>query len=221
MKKGTHLVVSGLLFTLVLLIWPVLMAIGQPVAGEPEQLQWLSANTGLFKFQFLFAFLICPAMLYMLYAQLNTIGDPSPMAVRLGGIFLAAYAVFSSIAYGSQMILIPQLIQAGMETQARLWYLEASPSIVYFLNQTGYFFWALAMLILFVPVLKLPGIPRALAVIYTVSAALSIVAYAGLIIENEQLNSVTFISGLMLLPTGVLGAFYGIRSSRSTPRGVA
>ncbi|TVR71122.1 MAG: hypothetical protein EA427_04620, partial [Spirochaetaceae bacterium] len=122
MNKRTHLVVSGLLFTLVLLVWPTLMAIGRPVAGEPEQLRWLSANTGLFKVQFLFAFLICPAMLYMVFAQINGMADPSPMAIRLGGVFLAAYAVFSSIAYGSQMILIPQLIGAGMEVEARLWY---------------------------------------------------------------------------------------------------
>lgn len=214
MDKGTHLVVSGVLFTLVLLVWPILMAIGQPVAGEPEQLLWLSANTGLFKIQFFFAFLICPAMLYMLYAQISSLAEPSPMAVRLGGVFFAVYAVFAGIAYGSQMILIPRLIRAGMEAQARLWYLEASPSIVYFLNQTGYFFWALAILILFVPLLKSSGLTRALSIIYTVSAVLSIVAYLGLIVENDRLNSVTFISGLMLLPAGILGVLSGIRSGR-------
>lgn len=204
-----HLIISGSLFTLILFLWPLLMAFTQPVGDMDQQLQWVQNHQTLYKANFLLAFFIAPSMGYMIIAQLNVISFIGKLWVRLGLLFLALYAAFISISYASQVILVPRLLQGGMMQEAMLWYFNSPFSIPYFLNQMGYFFWAVGVIILFHKSVRAVGMMRFISYIYLLSAILSVLAFTGLIIENNTMNSLTFVSGLLLLPVGILTIIAG------------
>jgi len=54
---------------------------------------------------------------------------------------------------------------------------------------------------------------RYLTLIYILSAVLSIVAFAGLRIDNMSLNSMTLYSGLVLIPVGIMTTVWGIKEN--------
>jgi hypothetical protein len=214
MKTNKHLIISGIIFLIILAIWPLLMAISQPSGTLEEQLKWVAENTNHMKWQFFLALLISPAIIYLMVAQLTIAGIADKVLLRLGMIFLAVYAALNCISYGSQVVLVPKLLEAGMYDQLALWYFGSEVSIAYFLNQTGYFFWAIGTLVLFSRFITQKGMIRYISILYVVSAVLSIVAFVGLILDNAALNSMTFPSGLLLLPVGIMTVVWGVKNKR-------
>lgn len=205
MKPDKQLFISSLLFTICLIAWPVFMAVSQP-QGETidTKFQWILQNQVLFKVQFILAFLISPLLIYMMVSQLRDSKTVFGRTEATGIMFLGVYAVLCSLSYGAQFILVPKLIQQKLDTIALVTYFDSGVSVSYFLNQTGYLFWAIGAVILFYRFLYYKGPVKPLAVIYMVSAVLTTAAFIGLIIENEFLNSMTIVSGIMLLPVGII-----------------
>jgi len=214
MKTYQHLIISGIIFTVVLLLWPIFMGASQAEGSFEEQVKWLNENITLYKIQFFFAFLISPSVLYMMIAQIKQSGTEQGILQKLGYLFLAAYLVLNSIAYASQMTVAPSFIKAEMTEQLKVWYMGSNKSVIYFLNQMGYFFWAAGTLLLFSNHLKQKGIIRYISIIYLVSAVLSVAAFAGLIFENDAMNSMTVISGMILAPIGILTIIWGTKEKR-------
>jgi len=214
MKTKNHLLISGILFLIILTLWPVLMTVSQPSGTYEEQLRWVAQNTNLMKWQFFLAMLICPSIIYLMAAQLATAGNPDKILKIPGLIFLAVYAALNCISYGSQLVLVPKMLETEMLDQLALWYFGSEVSIAYFLNQTGYFFWAIGTLLLFSGFVTHKSIISYISLLYVISALLSIVAFAGLVIGNSTLNSMTFPSGLILLPVGVLTVIWGSKKKR-------
>ncbi|MBE0661368.1 MAG: hypothetical protein IH597_02785 [Bacteroidales bacterium] len=215
MKTNNFLIISGIIFTLILILWPLLMAISQPSGTLIEQLRWVAENTNHMKWQFFLAFLISPALIYLMAAQLTIANIADNVLLRLGMVFLAVYVALNCISYGSQLVLVPKLLEAGMYDQLGLWYFGSEVSIAYFLNQMGYFFWAIGTLVLFSRFVPQKGVIRYISLLYVVSAFLSIVAFVGLILDNATLNSMTFPSGLLLLPVGVITVVWGVKRRRN------
>jgi hypothetical protein len=213
-KPNNHLIISGIIFTLILILWPMLMAISQPSGTLEEQLRWVAENTNHMKWQFSLALLISPAIIYLMTAQLAAAGIADKVLLRLGMIFLAVYVALNCVSYGSQVVLVPRLLASGMYDQLTLWYFGSEVSIAYFLNQTGYFFWAIGTLALFPRFITQKGMIRYISILYVVSAVLSIVAFFGLVLNNTAMNSMTFPSGLLLLPVGVMTVIWGVKSKR-------
>jgi len=212
MNANKHLIVSGVLFAIVLFLWPIFMAIAQPaVTGTEQQLYWVMRNLAMYRCQFILAFLIAPLVLYMMSAQLDRAGTGGGTAGLTGRLFLAGYLVLNSISYASQIVLVPGFMRAGMVQQAGLFYFGSEESVVYFLNQMGYAFWAVGAIILFVPLVRHSGMIRYISGLYLISALLSIAAFAGLMADSKVLNSLTLYSGLILAPVGILTAIWGIR----------
>jgi len=209
-----HLIISGILFSIVLFLWPIFMGMSQPQGSDAGQLNWVSQHLSLYKVQFFFAFLLSPAILYMMAAQLDRVPAGHWIARRIGWVFLGGYFVLNSIAYASQMILVPQLIRAGRFEHALIWYFGSSASVIYFLNQMGYCFWAIGVIVLFSPQAREKGMIRWISLVYLLSAVLSIFAFAGLILDNKALNSLTLPSGLALVPVGILTVLWGFREGR-------
>lgn len=206
MKLNTdkHLIISGILFTVVLILWPIFMVVGTPEGTIGEQLVWISENITLNKIQFFFAFLISPAIIYLMIIQLSKLNSLKGGATILGLIFLVAYLVLNSISYASQIILIPNFIENDMLPQAKTWYFGSFISIAYFLNQLGYCFWGVAAIILFSRFFHKKGLIKILSIIYFVSGILSVFAFFGLMINNTSINKLTVISGLLLVPIGII-----------------
>ena len=218
MKAQNHLLTSGIIFLVILILWPVLMAISQPSGTLEEQLRWVAENTNHMKWQFSLALLISPAIIYLMAAQLTIANIADKVLLQLGMIFLAVYAALNCISYGSQVVLVPKLLDAGMYDQLALWYFGSEVSIAYFLNQTGYFFWAIGTLVLFSGFISQKGMIRYISILYVVSAVLSIVAFVGLVLNNAAMNSMTFPSGLLLLPVGVMTVVWGVKRGRKEVR---
>ena len=215
MKTGKHLIISGILFTIVLFLWPVFMAAFQPQGTIDNHFVWIHNNAGIYKLQFFFAFLLSPSIIYLMYSQLNLYPAGNKIELMTGTIFLAGYLVLNSISYASQMTIVPLMIEAGLTGQAKVWYFSSPTSIAYFLNQTGYCFWALGALILFTRLVKEKGTIKYISIIYMLSAILSVAAFAGLIIENKTLNSMTLYSGLVLIPVGIMSVIRGVKVNKS------
>lgn len=192
------------------------MAISQPEGTFEEQIIWLTEHLTLSKIQFFFAFLISPALIYLMIAQFKQFENTDSILSKLGFICLACYLVLNSIAYASQMILVPAFIKASMNQQLQVWYMGAPESVIYFLNQMGYFFWAAGALLLFSASILKTGIIRLISFIYAISALLSIIAFAGLVFESNLMNSMTVISGMVLIPVGILTIIWGIRIKKET-----
>jgi hypothetical protein len=211
MNTNKHLIISGVLFTVVLFLWPVFMGLSEPQGTVSEQLEWIGHHTLIYKIQFFFAWLISPSIIYLMFSQLDKYPSDDKPSTKTGMVLLAGYFVLNSIAYGSQMVLLPGLIQNGLNEQAQLWYFGSKVSIPYFLNQMGYGFWAFAALILFARLPGKRGIIKYISLVYLLSAVLSVVAFAGLVAGNRAINSLTLYSGLTLAPVGILTLILGVR----------
>jgi hypothetical protein len=211
MKTNQHLIISGMLFTVILILWPLLMAIAQPEGSTEEELRWILQHLTLHKFKFFLAMLISPALIYMMLTQVLHVPKVDKISMRSAMIFLAVYATLVTISYASQAILLPTLLEAGFLHEAKFWYFESSYSITYFINQTGYFFWAIAAIVLFFRFRVQFGMVRYLSLIYTTSAVLSVIAFVGLIMDIEWMKLMTFPSGMLLLPVGVMSAVWGVK----------
>ena len=214
MKENNHLIISGIIFLIVLSLWPLLMAISQPSGNFEDQIRWVAENTNHMKWQFFLALLISPSIVYLMAAQLTAAGIPEKVFKIPGMVFLAVYVALNCISYGSQIVLVPKLLEAGLYDQLALWYFGSEVSVAYFLNQTGYLFWAIATLVLFSRFISQKGMIRYISILYMVSAALSILAFIGLVLNNAALNSMTFPSGLLLLPVAVITLIWGVKGRK-------
>lgn len=210
MKVSSHLITSSIILLVLLIAWPILMVVSNPTGSIEEQLQWVNANVALYKTQFFLAFLLAPAILYMMLVQIRW-AKSRGLFTRLGLILLSVYAVLVSIAYGSQAILIPLLLANGLTEQARLWYFGSPYSITFFIDLTGYFFWAMGTLCIFTSLVYRKGLMKYVGILYVLSAALSIVAFLGLLVESRFMVSMTLPSGLLIIPLAVLTLIGGFK----------
>lgn len=214
MKTSQHLIVSGSIFTLILILWPLLMAIAQPEGSIEDELYWITQNITLQKLKFFFALLISPALIYLMLSQVLHVPKVDKISMRSAMIFLAVYTTLVTISYSSQMILLPALLESGMTHEAKIWYFDSPYSIPYFINQTGYFFWALAAIVLFFRFRVYSGMIRYFSLIYTASAFLSIIAFLGLVMNIGWMKLMTFPSGLLLLPVGIMSVVWGVKEGK-------
>jgi hypothetical protein len=214
MKTNKHLIISGIIFTIILFLWPIFMAISQPQGNDEEQFKWILDNLTIYKLQFFFALLLAPSIIYLMLSQLDKYSHNDKIALRIGFLFITGYLVLNSVAYSSQIFFLPAIIEAGFIEQARVWYFNSSTSVIYFIDQLGYCFWGIGAIILFMKFIKERGIIKYLSLIYTISGILSIVAFFGLIVDNILMNSMTLYSGLILIPIGIMTLIWGLKENK-------
>ncbi len=215
MKTNRHLIISGFLFTIALFLWPIFMGIYQPIGNDIEQqLNWIIENSTIYKIQFFFAFLISPSIIYLMLSQLDKFHFDNHVSKKIGMIFITGYFVLNSISYASQIILVPKFMDSGLIEQAKIWYFMSPSSVSYFINQMGYCFWGIGAMILFSRLVKEKGIIKYLSLIYIISAILSIIAFIGLMIGNEIINSMTLYGGLVLIPIGIMTIIWGLQDNK-------
>jgi len=210
MNANRNLIVSGILFTIVLAAWPLMMVIAKPTGDIGQQLHWVAGHVLLFKMQFFLALLLAPAIVTMMLAQLDKLRTADTVSRRFGMVFLAAYVVLNSVSYGSQAVLVPRYLAAGQMDLARAWYFASPSSVAYFINQLGYCFWGIAAIALFSKALRDWRLAGLIASFYYLSALLSIMAFAGLLFESPGLMRLTMPSGLVLFPVGFLTVAWGL-----------
>ncbi len=215
MTQNKNLIRSGIIFSVIIILWPVFMAFSQPEGSIATQFEWILDNITIFNLQFFFAALICPALFYMMVTQLKKMENKNSVRLIIGYSILGIYAALISLSYGSQFLILPKLIQAGKMDYAGLWYFRNPSSYSYYLNQLAYAIWGIGAFVLFAKYISAGVFIRIISILYLFSAALSLVAFTGLLTGNEKINSLTVISGLLLLPVGFLNIFWGLKKSKS------
>jgi hypothetical protein len=217
-KSGSLLLYGGAALLFVIVLWPVFMVISQFDGTIEEQLLSLSTGSSLYQINFFIASLIAPVFLFVMYvlAFFVETGKQTPVLNILGAAFLIPYLILVSISYTSQYVILPTLIEAHNLETARLWLFDNPESIVYYLNQLGYLFLAIAMCSIGWKYLFEKGLFKFTGILLWSSGILSVIAFAGLALGSSAINAATFLSGILILPFAIIVVFIGRRMRHET-----
>jgi len=208
-----YLIWGGIIYTAILLLWPVFMFMG--IGGPIEQqLAFISLHPAIHILGFFFAFLIAPAFGFIMIMTLESIEGKNRALYNFSLIFFAVYAVLVSISYSAQFALVPRLLRSGMTGIAAQWYFNTPDSIAGFFNQMGYSILIIPMMLWAIELLKQKGVLKVTAVFLILSSALQLGAFIGMIADIPELSFLTLPSGLMVLPLGVLSVLYGLKLNK-------
>ena len=202
---------GGMFFTVIVMLWPILMVISEVQGTVDEQLLQILQTPRLYMANFLVASLIAPALLFLMLTFAFAVETRMriPLFEQIGAVFLTVYTALVSIAYTSQYAYLPRLLAAGEMEQARLWLFSSNVSLPYYLNQLGYACFAVAALLIGFKLLYETGIPRIIGTLLWASALLSLLAFGGLALQLEAQGIASVMSGLLTLPVGILSIFWG------------
>lgn len=210
------MILGGTLFTIVILLWPIFMVLSKTTGNLHDQLLSIADNPSMYMINFVIASFIAPATSFIMItlALFIKTKKETPILNIFGVFLLAPYVTLVSIAYASQYTLLQSYLNDANFSEASLWFFENSNSVSYFLNQLGYTFFALSALLIGFKLLFEQGIPKAVGVLLWLSGFLSIVAFIGLTMKNEILNLSTIISGLTMVPIGIIVIIWGVKLAR-------
>ncbi|MFC2123435.1 DUF4386 family protein [Bacteroidota bacterium] len=217
---GFHLINAGIFYTIIIFLWPLLMIISPYKGSDKEVLLMIAENPTLYKIIFFNASLIAPATIYLLIIYILWQKEVRiPMIGNLVSlIFVCAYFLLVTIAYVSQYALLPGLLTQGVSDHAEMWYFGSFNSITYFLNQLGYGMLGIAGILIGFHMLKLPGPPKWIGRMLWISGILSLIAFSGLVINNQMINSLTVVGGITVIPIGIVSFIWGLKLKNSNNR---
>ncbi len=213
-SHSRNLIISGSIFTFIILLWPVFMALSDGNAGSlEEKVLEISKDGAVYYIGFVNASLIAPSA----FALISIVSglyrkEKKDLFDTIGIVLLIGYCILNSISYISQYSILPRLITAGKINEAIEWLFDKD-SLIYFLNQMGYSLFGMGVIIIFKGFLRAKGIEKILGLIFCISGALSILAFIGLLLQNELLNMLTIFSGLLMVPAGVLTVILGAKKA--------
>ncbi|WP_165868617.1 hypothetical protein [Natranaerovirga hydrolytica] len=205
--------VVGIVFTALVILWPIFMMMSQPVGEINDQLRSLGTRKSIYVLNFVLASLIAPSISFILISIAFFVpsNKDTPILSVMGVLLLVPYITLVSIAYTSQFIILQSFISSGNLIEAGYWYFGNQSSIPYFINQLGYLFFALSGLLIGYRFLFEKGIPKSVAVLLWSSGIFSILAFVGLGMKNDVLNFSTILSGMLTIPIGILVILWGMR----------
>ncbi len=203
MKKRQLIWISAVLI-LVLLLWPLLASLTLPPGYPGNPVNQIASHLDLFRINFFVALLIGPFLVVMMGMYHDHVFGRRLKFFRSTGMTtLVIYIVLVSVSYGSQQ-WVPSMIVKGDSASLERWFFYSGRSTAYFLNQLGYFVWSFGAMMLFYPLWWQSGRRIFIVTITYLSAFLSILSFAGMLMDNYLLNSMTIYSGLLMLPMAIL-----------------
>lgn len=208
--SNSRLKPASISFTIILILWPLLTFISLPTGSNfTDQLLSIKNSSELYILNFIIAFLIAPAIIFMLYEfYKKTSGNHWNYFAKTGFILYILYFVLVNISYGSQFLYLPFIIDSLPGKKIIEWYFFNDDSLVILINQTGYLVWSIATLFIFMqPVFK-GTLVFIITKILILSALTQMVATIGLYFDQTNLSGLTFYSGILMLPAGILIIIY-------------
>jgi hypothetical protein len=202
----------------IMIAWPVFTILTLPQGPVASQVFMLSQHFLPHALNFALALLIAPLLLSTLYLLVKDLDEPvKPAAIWPSTFFYLLYFTLVSISYGSQVLFKLLFLQPHTQLTTVLnWYFYQSPSLVTTLNQAGYLAYALATLILFIPLCSVKStLLKSINLLLVVSALLQLAAALALFYGIPFLGHLTLLSGLLLLPTGILIHLYARSRSKA------
>ena len=211
--KGVALTLfrGGILFTVVVLLWPILMTASEITGTVEEQLLQISESPGLFMANFFWASLIAPSILVLMltFARYTETRKQTPLIYCLSLLFLSGYFVFVSISYVSQYAYLPRLLAEGNIELAVTWYFGNEFSRPYLFNQLGYSLFGIAAILIGYKMFHEPLLPRLIGIVLWASGLLCLLALLGLILHIEGQGLISVLSGLLTVPVGIMSILWG------------
>lgn len=208
-----RLILASILFLLILILWPILTYISLPLGNNfIEQLAYINKSPKLYILSFSNAFLIAPALIFVLYEFYKDLNkDQWSLNAKILFSLYIIYFIVISISYGSQVIFLPKIIEIADQNLITDWYFFNTNSKVYLINQTGYLIWSVTTLLIFARFLFKGALVFFIIKLLTLSSITQIVATIGLYFNNSTINGLTFYSGLLLFPAGILIFIYSLK----------
>lgn len=205
-KNKKNLFYSSFVFTSLLILWPALAVISIPEGTPNEQLLSVNESFTMYGINFLVAMFIAPALLWMLKGLYPFFSGNLPKRwLSMAIFFFILYFILITLSYGSQVFYLPWIIDSYPQPGIMKWFFYDSESIAYLFNQSGYLSWSIGTFFFVIPVIsKQQGILLIALIIFLLSALLQTIASAGTFLEIETLAKLTFYSGILLFPAGVL-----------------
>jgi len=219
-RVGPWLVAAGL----AVLVAGVGMVASIAVASPASELEsQLATGESLvpYRLGFAFASLLAPTMIATLVLLVAARGWEAIRTVdRLGSLFLPIYGLCSTIAYTSQYLVLPGLIDRDVDA-ASLWYFHDERSIPFALDLTGYMLLAIALGLLSFGFLAWSGIWRWIGVAMLAVAGTSAAAFVLLAMGSRSAaGTLSVISGGLTAPFVILAIALGLRMRRRHVAGV-
>ncbi|HSH52633.1 MAG TPA: hypothetical protein VK982_12990 [Bacteroidales bacterium] len=214
----SRLKVASIIFTLLFILWPILAFISLPTEiSYTEQINSIQQNKGLYILNFVIAFLIAPALVFMLYELHKKItNNHLDLTAKIGFILYGLHILVVNISYGSQFLYLPFIIDSKPETIILNWYFYNSNSLAIFINQTGYLLWSIGTLLIFSRYIFKSSLAFFILKILTLAALTQLVATIGLYLNQPNLGILTFYSGILLIPAGILIIIYSFLNNKTS-----
>lgn len=208
---GPGLVAAGTAFLVASGGMVASIAVASPASDLRTQLATGEAWTA-YRLAFAFASILAPTLIATVVLLLAARGwDGLRTTDRLGLLFLPVYAACSTIAYTSQYVWLPALVDRDVDA-ASLWYFHDEGSIPFGLDLTGYLLLAIALALLSVGFLARSGIWRWVGVSMLAVAATSVAAFALLSVGSRSTaGTFSAISGGLTVPLVLLAIAIGLR----------
>ena len=172
--------------------------------------QWQS-----YQASFSVALAIAPSFLYFVIALHGFLGVGFGLKKMTGITLTVFYLLCATVSYGAQLTMVPFYLRHQMPAMAEIWFFFNVNSISYFINQTGYALWGLAVILLFGSLVKQRGMVQWIGILFVASSLLSLVAYAGLLLEIPFANALTLASGILVFPIAVLACLVSIKNRKA------
>lgn len=215
-RLGGALVVASVVFLVAVVAMVVAMGVTAPASDLLEQLR-ADADLLAYRVPFVAASLLAPAFVTVLVLLVWVRGEGLGARETLALLALPAYVVCSSIAYLSQVVALPRLVEMGT-AEAAPWYFQDARSIPYVLDLLGYAFLGVAACLLGAGFLDGDRTWRWLGWFLLVCGGASVAAFGALALGAEAFTSVlTWTSAVLTLPIAGLAIALGVRIRRSPP----
>ncbi len=205
---GKIIQAASVSYSVLVLLWLVLM-IATNFEGTPrEQLALLTAGNPYHYIVFGCASLISLPVSIVYIVLALTANKELRLRGILAILLLGPYILLATIAYTSQLTYLPLLLSAAPD-KAFDWYFNNPGSLVYFLDQLGYLFFALSGYLAGFDYITGKGTRMVTGILMYVISTLSVAAFALFAVNPGVAGTASAVGGAMTLPLAVATFIYG------------
>lgn len=195
------LVVSAWVVLFTVVGWLALLVPAMPSGEVGEQLASLREEMALYRWSFVNAAVINPAFVVMLYvASVLLVTGPWRGLEVVGWLFLATYWLLPTLAYISQVALLPRLLETAGPAEA--WYFGNPASVSYWLAMTGYGLFGIGGIL--VASRFITGSAPVFGWVLLASGVTSALGLAGYAVVSEALEVASTVGGILVVPLAIV-----------------
>jgi len=184
-------------------LWIVLLVTSDASGSVPEQLERLRGSSARYRWSFVNASLIAPALITTIVLLFDVPARTRGRFDIVGTVFLSAYLAVISLAYVSQYTLFPRTL-AEDALGARRLYFGDTASVPYMLAMLGYALFGVGAMLLAPPLLGAGGIWVWAGWLLFLSGLTSVVGFVGFAAGAKRVEFLNVIGGVLIVPFAIV-----------------